>query len=269
MLTEVREWQNIEDAAKGMAGNWKKFHSFGWHDEPNDADGWTIIYTENRDSGLLEQSNAATIKKKLDRFDENEVQSEHHGHFAVGWVDGFAIRVFGKNGKITPAFKALWDIGQRMERYPVLDEEDYSRRELDALMENIESIGKRWVGKKVKTKDWIGDVYRWLDENASSELENRDDQGAYPDEDLVREALKQNGYLEGCEFDAKKYDSFEDYIECDLCKKAMLFPDEFWEKAGLVGIKAPRGRASHRPVDTNSDVFEEVRDLLIERAGKD
>ena len=133
MLTEVREWQNIEDAAKGMAGNWKKFHSFGWHDEPNDADGWTIIYTENRDSGLLEQSNAATIKKKLDRFDENEVQSEHHGHFAVGWVDGFAIRVFGKNGKITPAFKALWDIGQRMERYPVLDEEDYSRRELDAV----------------------------------------------------------------------------------------------------------------------------------------
>ena len=45
----------LEDAAKQLAGNWQRFESFCWfrENEIADPDNWAIIYTHNRDSGLL------------------------------------------------------------------------------------------------------------------------------------------------------------------------------------------------------------------------
>ena len=54
--------------AKEAAGNWREFDCFAWFDQPADADNWTIVYTSNRDSGLIDQSNAAAIDKVLRRF---------------------------------------------------------------------------------------------------------------------------------------------------------------------------------------------------------
>jgi len=53
----------LEDAAENAAGNWQRFDSFVWFRdrEVEDADKWSIIYTHNRDSGLLDQSNASVI----------------------------------------------------------------------------------------------------------------------------------------------------------------------------------------------------------------
>lgn len=56
---------DLEEAAKEAAGNWRKFRCFVWwrEREMNDADQWAIIYTDNRDSGLIDQSNAAVIRE--------------------------------------------------------------------------------------------------------------------------------------------------------------------------------------------------------------
>jgi len=37
---------------------------------------------------------------------------------------------------------------------------------------------------------WVWQVYDWLSENRSGEVENRDDQGGYPSEEAMREAFE-------------------------------------------------------------------------------
>ena len=56
---------DLHEAAKKAAGNWQSFNCFVWFRDRDlkDADQWAIIYSHNRDSGLLDQSNAAVIDK--------------------------------------------------------------------------------------------------------------------------------------------------------------------------------------------------------------
>src|ERR1700676_4962772 len=89
---------DLEDAAQGAAGNWQRFTCFWWDrgTDLDDADDWAIIYTHNRDSGLLDQRNAEVIRKAMQPFsdtDDPDVVFESHSHWAVGHVDGFSLRV--------------------------------------------------------------------------------------------------------------------------------------------------------------------------------
>jgi len=128
----------LEDAAKQLAGNWQRFESFAWfrESEIDDPDNWAIIYTHNRDSGLLDQSNADAVAEALKAFsetDDADVVFESHDHWAVGHVHGFSIRVY-RNGEITEAFKTYHDLMEQMDGYPILDEEDYSNRVYEATL---------------------------------------------------------------------------------------------------------------------------------------
>lgn len=197
---------DVEELAKKAAGNWQKFDSFAWHrkydlESPED---WTVVYTHNRDSGLLDQSNAEATAKEMEKFidgDDPDVVSESHSHWAVGWVDGYSIRVY-KNGKITDAFKRYCEIQEALADYPVLDEEDYSRREYEATCENIKSEGERVARRHdielPEGDDWVGEVFSWFWDHNQRAVENRDDQGGYPSEEELLEA-----------FSALKYDLSE------------------------------------------------------------
>lgn len=192
---------DIEEAAKKAAGNWQHFDSFIWFRdrELDDAENWAIVYTSNRDSGLLDQSNAAVIEKALESFTENDdpdVVAEQHSHWAVGHVDGYSIRVFDSDGNITEAFRAYFELLEQKDAYPVLDESDYSQREYDATHENIEDAAWRLKREFVLPEDWVGQVYSWLTDNDSSEIENRDDQGGYPSEKSLRAAFEALGFGE-------------------------------------------------------------------------
>src|SRR4051812_32101983 len=99
----------LEDAAAQAAGNWRRFTCFVWdrQREIDDPDAWAIIYTYNRDSGLLDLSNASVIAEAMEPFtdgDDPDVVMESHSHWAVGHVYGFSIRVY-RDGEITDAFK--------------------------------------------------------------------------------------------------------------------------------------------------------------------
>ena len=181
----------VMDAAKIAAGNWRRFDCFVWFREeelkrPND---WAIIYTKNRESGLLDESNSSVIRKQMQLFaegDDPDVVFESHSHWVVGHVDGFSIRVF-KRSRITKAFRKYHELVEQMDVYPFLDESDYSDREYEATISNIEDTA--WQLKKEfdLPEGWVGEVYSWLSDNECGELENVDDQGGYPSE----EALKQ------------------------------------------------------------------------------
>lgn len=192
---------DLDEAAHQAAGNWRSFNSFVWwrQHEMDDADRWAIVYASNRDSGLLDQSNAAAIAKALEPFaggGDPGVVAERHDHWLVGHVDGFGIRVYDGDGDITEAFRTYYGLLERMDDYPVLDESDYSDREYAATLENIEDAAWRLKRDFVLPEGWRGDVYSWLSDNDPSEIENRDDQGGYPSEESLRAAFDALGFKE-------------------------------------------------------------------------
>jgi len=188
---------DLEDAAKVAAGNWKKFECFCWfRDDIDDADNWAIIYSHNRDSGLLELSNAGVIATALDPFtdgDEFDLVFESHNHWAVGHVDGFSVRVF-RDGKITDAFRKYHELAESMANYPILDESDYSNREYEATVANIADAAWRLKDDFELPDDWQYEVYGWLSDNDCGEIENRDDQGGYPSEESLQAAFAALGF---------------------------------------------------------------------------
>lgn len=190
----------LEDAAQEAAGNWQRWTCFVWlrDHEIEDPENWAIIYTHNRDSGLLDQSNADAIAEAMEPFtdgDDPDVVMESHNHWAVGHVDGFSIRVY-RNGEITQAFRTYHDLMEQLNGYSILDEADYSERELEATLENIGDAAWRVKDEYTLPNGWESDVYSWLSDNRSSAVENRDDQGGYPEEDDLRAAFDALGYVQ-------------------------------------------------------------------------
>ena len=193
--------EDIKVLAKQEAGNHLKFGSFVWHSPPWDDEGmgdehdWSMYYTRNRDSALLEQSNHAYIKKAMEPYEEDGTAiDERHGCWAYGWREGFAIRVF-KQGEVTDAFKVWMNMQDAMSNYPLLDEEDHSNRELEATLDNI----KNYIAEDVKDdapEGWECDVYHYLSDHHPDSLESTDDQGGWPKGELVQEALKNLYYLD-------------------------------------------------------------------------
>ena len=196
-MTRLGELE-LDDAAHTAAGNYEKFSCFAWFRKSDlkKPEDWAVIYTHNRDSGLLDQSNASVINKAMLPFtkgDDADVVMESHSHWAVGSVDGFSIRVF-KRGRITKAFRTYHDLAERMADYPIMDESDYSERELNATFENVGEAAWRLKRDFTLPEDWQSDVYSWLSDHRDHALENTDDQGGWPDEDDLEAAFAALGY---------------------------------------------------------------------------
>lgn len=134
---------DLEDKAKQLAGNWKDFECFAWFDKPRNPDQWCVVYTSNRDSGLVDESNAHVIDEALRPFFGKTVHPERHSHWAVGYVDGYAIKVYLDNGTISKAFRTYCELMDRLEDYPLLDEEHHSMLELEEQQRQWEDWGER------------------------------------------------------------------------------------------------------------------------------
>lgn len=183
----------LEEAAKAAAGNWREFGCFSWDraNEP-DADNWAIVYTHHRDSGLLDQSNAQAIEAALEPF-ARDVIAESHRHWAVGWVDGFSIRVH-RRSRITKAFRTYYELAVRMANYPVLDDTDYYAREYEATCENIADAAWKLKHEYELPENWVGQTFDWLANFDCDAIESDDDRGGYPSEDQLRAAFYGLGF---------------------------------------------------------------------------
>jgi len=198
-LKELKQHPLLDDEeyareAQEKAGNWKKFRDFCWHrqsDEPH-PEQWAIFYTHHRDSGLLAQSNADVYQRLLQRFTQGAARTvvlEHHTHWAVGWVDGFSIRVYTAAGKVTRAFQIYCELQAREHDYPILDEDDYGRRQYEATLANVTDAAWRLKNNWELPEGWEYDVYNWLSDTTAEELDDSDDQGGYPSEEGLAAAF--------------------------------------------------------------------------------
>jgi hypothetical protein len=174
---------------KIQPGNWREFDSFCWYERPDDADDYAIVYVSNRDSGLLDQSNAKAIDEALQPYIETgEAIPQRHSHWAVGHVDGYALK-----GKALATYQELME---RMEDYPLLDEEDYSKREYEATLENIRNEAHYANRNDLYElpEDYDTETLSWLWNHNQGAVENRDEQGGYPTEEELQEAWEALGY---------------------------------------------------------------------------
>lgn len=194
-LDAFRKLPATIERAKALRANWRKFESFGWHGRPDDADAFGIVYTHNRDSGLLEQSNAEAIAKAMrpflgveDESNKTQAMEEDHNHWACGWVKGYAIRCLDEDGNATRAVATWFQLQDRIANYPLLDEEDHSQKEYDATLENIRQCAHGLLCDDAR-EGWEGEAFSWFWENEQSEVENHDGNGGYPDGMAMRRCL--------------------------------------------------------------------------------
>lgn len=151
---------DVDGIAAQMMGNHLKFDSFGWSDRPEDDERWTIWYLgAGRDERPEGASNHATARKALEGADadEKDWREESHNHWAVGHIDGFAVRVRDAQGSITPAFRAVAEMVAALEDYPILDESDYSEREYAASLETLENCFDLSADDAARVHQWLGD----------------------------------------------------------------------------------------------------------------
>jgi hypothetical protein len=177
--------KEAEQAVKEAA----QLTDFSYHGDKDLGRTWAITFSKSRDSGLLEQSNYDSVKGDLEKRFPKDVSDERFSHFAVGWLDQLLVRMLDRNGKVTKAGIAALEWKDRLEDYPAADEEDYSRRELEATIDNIKFEG----GLDETTAQA---VYDWFFENDQMAIESSDGRGGYPSREEIDKALKALGLME-------------------------------------------------------------------------
>lgn len=90
-----------------------------------------VFLFRNRDSGALENSNFETALARLEALPEFQSEDDEktsriavcETHWACGWVEWIAI-----HQDDTEAVKLAEEMEERLENYPILDEDDFFRR---------------------------------------------------------------------------------------------------------------------------------------------
>lgn len=134
--THLRRWTS-EDPAVGGAHNYMG----------TDFSEYYVLMLQTRDSDHLEQSNFATAEALLEAIpdpvdwpheDAPSWISTRTNHWAVGWCDWLMIH------EDAEAHLREGDrIRGKLEDYPVLDDDDYSQREYDDIVETWGAMSLR------------------------------------------------------------------------------------------------------------------------------
>jgi hypothetical protein len=188
MTTTTRQ----QFAGETFRGNWQRRDCFIWFEQPEHSEDFGLWILSHRDSGLIDQSNGAAIRKRLAKYEAcGDVIFFGCSHWLVGSTDEMAVRVcdLGTTTE-TDAFKELKEIVEAIDQYPILDESDYSEREYESAIQGIDcmAIGDIQL-PTAAPDDWKEQVYSWLGDNEPNELENTDDRGAFPSAESIDRAL--------------------------------------------------------------------------------
>src|SRR3990167_284451 len=115
------------------------FDTRGLNAEVNGISDWLVLPCgRNRDSDLLEESNFNAAVQLIGGEGE-DCQVHRFGHWACGWFELILVR------PASQAHEAAAGIVARLEDYPILDEDDYGRRQYDSVVEYWAqcSVGER------------------------------------------------------------------------------------------------------------------------------
>lgn len=199
--------KTLEQLAQEMAGNWLSMDSFSWYSRDDNVDhNWGLYHYVNRDSDLLTQSNAVQILEIMAPYiKRGTVTEQHFNHWACGWIDALAIRVYRKDDKITRAFETFYEqVYCALEDYSVLNEDHWTELEQEAAYDNVLQALKYDINDQVDNADLLllddqlhYGVYHAIDGDNGS-ADNTDGQGFYPSEQQLITALLELGRIKEC-----------------------------------------------------------------------
>ncbi len=141
---------------------------------------WASCFGVHRDSDALERSNWQVISEDLTSRYPDDVQPESYNHWAVGWVETLRIRVYGNHPNrlgvpiFSTAIHAAYDWAERLDSYPVADEEHYSQLEWDEFMDYVESESSLWPDSIDRPDDWAYRVSSLMETTRTEDIYYRD-----------------------------------------------------------------------------------------------
>jgi hypothetical protein len=100
---------------------------------------------KHRDSDLIDESNFDGVLAELRRVSGKSVQVMHANHWACGWYDYIMVRVTA-----TKTMNRLLELINQLADYPVLDEDDLSRREYECACNAYDAWARYDVSKLVE-----------------------------------------------------------------------------------------------------------------------
>lgn len=96
---------------------------------------WLVLpVSRNRDSGPFDESNFQSALARLGG-ESRTVEVHRFGHWANGWFEVILVNPKSKKASIAA------DIESDLERYPILDDSDYSEREFSEYLEAWDNWG--------------------------------------------------------------------------------------------------------------------------------
>src|SRR5262249_33273256 len=141
-----------------------------------------------------------------------DVIAESHNHWACGYVNGFAIRVY-RNGELTPAAQVYNELMARLEDYPLLDESHHSKLECEEQEET-----------------WRNDIARTFENELEKQIETHWLHGTLAiDSEKLREL-----------FDTLRDRGNHEWVEGWICAKAVaaeVSADDLVDYVNSVGFK--------------------------------
>ena len=149
----------------------EKPQDFGYWGNSDMFDTWGFTnIDQNRDSDPLEKANFKYITEELMGLFPEDYRIETYNHWAVGSVDRLVCRVYEDDTDkkvIAPSFFLAMEWLDKLDDYPVADEETYNKMIDDDNIDSIEfwnSISPGYIDID-NNPDWASEVYHELDQN--------------------------------------------------------------------------------------------------------
>ena len=144
---------NFDDFKKEML---KRPDSFAYYGDL-DLSVWGFApFGTNRDAEIITQSNHEYVLKELRKVSGKSVQIMQCSHWAVGWCDHIMVKTTA-----TQTMEKLYELYKRYDDYPILDEDDVTRREVEQANDAYDS----WATFEVNQMARDNDIKALLDEN--------------------------------------------------------------------------------------------------------
>jgi hypothetical protein len=177
----------------------KKPDDFGYWGYEDMFKTWGFAgHDQSRDSNIMEKSNFKVITADLiDRY-PNDFRIETFSHWAVGSVDRLTCRILIDESKecdednVTESFKASMNWHDKINDYPIADEDDYYEKLQDEAIDCIENMDEHLLLVTNTEEDgWAEKIYFTLTHNLNFEFNVDADQ--YPNDNKILEAVLKSG----------------------------------------------------------------------------
>ncbi|MBA3355866.1 MAG: hypothetical protein H0U18_08000 [Pyrinomonadaceae bacterium] len=119
--------------------------NYAYYGDLHEEDGWGSAFGQHRDSDALDRSNWEIITTDLLARFPDDCAIESSNHWAVGWVETLRVRITINPTapitltNLTDAFHAVAEWKEKLDDYPVADEEHWSQLEYDEAVTYLES----------------------------------------------------------------------------------------------------------------------------------